>query len=376
MGVDAWGFDEERQQIARSLRWKRFRLSVLHTVASGIVAFLLIFGGAGAVKTYVDSLRWPGWAGVVLFLAWLFALFAAIEIPFGYVAGYALDRDLGLSKQTVFGWLKDRVKSLGLGLAATLVAGSVLIWLLGSTPWWWLVVWVLGVAVSAVLGFLAPVLLVPIFYRMRPIKEEGQRARFQGLADRAGVPVVGVFELQASSKTTRSNAVVMGFGRTRRIVVTDTLLRDFTAEEIDAVLAHELAHQRNLDPARGFVAGSATSLGIVAITAILYMASFPFFAIRGPGDIAGLPLLVVLFSLVSLPFRPLELRWSRQRETRADLRSLQLIQNPAAFASAMVRLHDRNLGVANPRPWEKWLFYSHPTGRERVELARTYPAHS
>ena len=376
MGVDAWGFDEERQQLARNLRSKRFRLGALHSAASGVVAFLLIFGGAAAVRTFVDSLQWPGWAGIIVFLAWLFALFEAIEIPFGYVAGYALDRDVGLSKQSLFGWLKDLVKSLGLGLAATLVAGSVLVWLLGSTPWWWLVVWVLGVAVSAVLGFLAPILLVPIFYRIRPIKEEGQRARFQALADRAGVPIVGVFELLASSKTTRSNAVVMGFGRTRRIVVTDTLLRDFAVEEIDAVLAHELAHQRHLDPARGFVAGSSTSLAIVAITAISYMTSYAFFGIGGPGDIAGLPLLVVLFSLVSLPFRPLELRWSRQRETRADLRSLQLIENPAAFASAMVRLHDRNLGVANPKRWEKWLFYSHPTGRERVELARTFLARS
>jgi STE24 endopeptidase len=373
VGTDAWGFDEDRQRMARRLRSKRLRLQALHTTAWGVIVLLLIIGGAVTMRRFIDSLGWPQWAGVTLFLGWLFALFAATEIPFAYI-GYSLDRGTGLSTQTASGWLKDLVKSLGLGLAATVVAGSVLVWLLASTPWWWLLAWVLGVAVSAVLGFLAPILLVPIFYRMQPIQEDRTRARFQALAARAGVPVVGVFELKASSKTTRSNAVVMGLGRTRRIVVTDTLLHDFAMDEIDAVLAHELAHQRHWDPARGFVAGSLVSLAIVAVTAALYMLLYGSFGILGPGDIAGLPLLVVLFSFVSLPFRPLELRRSRAREMRADLRSLGLIENPAAFASAMVRLHDRNLGVANPTSWEKWLFYSHPTGRERVELARTYVA--
>src|SRR5207249_1961436 len=182
-----------------------------------------------------------------------------------------------------------------------------------------------GVAVIAlILGFLAPVVLVPLFYRFRPLSDPGLRTRFEALAAKAHVPIVGVFELRASAKTRRSNAAVMGFGRTRRVLVTDTLLQAFSPEEIETVLAHELAHQRNRDPIRGFVGGSLVSLTILAAAAWTYASVYPSFGVRSPGDIAGLPLLVALFSLFAIPFRPAELFASRSREGRADRFSLQL----------------------------------------------------
>src|SRR5438034_1313046 len=124
----------------------------------------------------------------------------------------------------------------------------------------------------------------------------------------------------------------MGFGRTRRVLVTDTLLQAFSPEEIETVLAHELAHQRNRDPIRGFVGGSLVSLAILAAAAWTYTAVYPSFGVRSAGDIAGLPLLVTLFSLFAIPFRPAELFASRSREGRADRFSLQLTDDPASFA--------------------------------------------
>src|SRR5437879_3830470 len=273
MGVDAWGFDEERQAVARRLRSKRLRLGAVRTASFGVIAGILVFGGAAACRDLILSLGWPGWASVVTFLAVLFVVFAASEVPFSYVGG--------------FGW----AHALGL-----------------------------------------------------------------------------------STKTRRSNAAVMGFGRTRRIIVTDTLLRDFPIDEVDSVLAHELAHQSYLDPIRGFLVGSLSSLVIVALTAWLYAISHSSFGIVSIADVAGLPLVAVLFSLVALPFRPVALWWSRARWGRADRFSLELTRNPSAFAAAMVRLHDCNLGVAIPSRWEKWLFYSHPSGRERVAFARSFAA--
>lgn len=374
MGVDAWGFDEERQAVARRLRSKRLRLGAVRTASFGVIAGILVFGGAAACRDLILSLGWPGWASVVTFLAVLFGVFAAAEVPFSYVGGFRWEHAIGLSTQTFAGWMKDLGKSLALGLGSTIVVGGVLLWLLATTPWWWLVGWVLGTAVSAVLGFLAPIVFVPLFFRFRPLQDERLRNRFVALAARAHVPVLGVFELQASSKTRRSNAAVMGFGRTRRIIVTDTLLRAFQVDEVDSVLAHELAHQSYLDPIRGFLVGSLSSLVIVAFTAWLYSISHSSFGFASIADVAGLPLVAVLFSLVALPFRPVELWWSRIREARADRFSLELTRNPNAFAAAMVRLHDRNLGVAIPSRWEKWLFYSHPSGRERVAFARSFAA--
>ena len=374
MGVDAWGFDAERQVVARRLRSKRLVLRAAHGAVVGLLASALVAGGAASVRDTVFRLGWPGWASALAFLSILFGVFAAVELPFGYLGGYRWERAFGLSDQRMRSWLKDVAKSLALGLASTLVVGGGLLWLIATTPWWWFIAWILGVAASFGIGFLAPIALVPLFYRLRPIQDESLRNRFASLAARAGVPVIGAFVLEASPKTRRSNAAVMGFGRTRRIVVTDTLLAEFPVEEIDAVLAHELAHQRHLDPLWGLLQGSLASLAIVAVTAWLYDATRASFGIPSAGDIAGLPWLAVLFSLVALPFGPLQLRWSRGRESRADRFALELTRNPAAFAAAMVRLHDRNLGVADPSRWEKWLLYSHPTGRERVESARAFAA--
>ena len=377
MSVDAWGFDVERQATARRLRSLRIRLSAIRSAVGAALTLALVFGGAGALRDWVFSLHVPSWAAPVTFLAALFALVTVVDLPFRYVGGYRWEREFGLSSQPFVGWLKDLAKSFGLGLGATVAAGYVLLWLLSIFPtWWWLAAWTIGLAVSVVLAFLAPIVLVPLFYRFRPLGDSNLRARFESLAAQAKVPIVGVFELRASEKTRRSNAAVMGLGRTRRVVVTDTLLRDFRPEEVETVLAHELAHQKFLDPLRGFVLGSLTSLVILAVAAWIYGILYSSFGIRSIGDMAGLPLLAAVLGLVSLPLRPLELRWSRAREARADRFSLELTHDPVNFATAMAKLHDQNLGVADPKPWEKWLFYSHPPGRERVELARSIRASS
>ena len=358
---------------ARRLRSLRIRLSAIRMAVAAALTLVLVLGGAGALRDRVLSLPVPLWAATVTFLVALFALVMGVDLPFRYIGGYRWERAFDLSAQRFAGWVKDLAKSLGLGLGSTVAAGSVLLWLLAVWPtWWWLAAWALGLAVSVVLAFIAPIILVPMFYRFRPLDDPALRARFESLAARARVPIVGVFELRASEKTRRSNAAVMGLGRTRRVVVTDTLLRDFRPEEVDTVLAHELAHQKFLDPLRGFVLGSVTSLVTLAVAGSLYSILYPAFGIRSVADVAGLPLLAALLGLVALPLRPLELSWSRAREARADRFSLGLTQDAPNFASAMVKLHDHNLGVADPSPWEKWLFYSHPSGRERVELARTF----
>ena len=373
MSVDAWGFDVQRQVTARRLRSLRIRLSAIRMAVAAALTLVLVLGGAGALRDRVLALAFPPWAATVTFLVVLFGLVMAVDLPFRYVGGYRWERAFDLSPQRFSGWMKDLAKSLGLGLGLTVAAGMVLLWLLAAWPtWWWLIAWLLGLAVSVILAFIAPVVLVPMFYRLRPLDDPALRTRFESLAVRAKVPIVGVFELRASEKTRRSNAAVMGLGRTRRVVVTDTLLHDFRPEEVETVLAHELAHQKFLDPLRGFVLGSATSLVTLAVTGLLDSILYSLLGIRSIADMAGLPLLAALLGLVSLPLQPLELSWSRAREARADRFSLGLTQDAPNFASAMVKLHDQNLGVADPGPWEKWLVYSHPSGRERVELARTF----
>ncbi len=372
MGTDPWGFDEDRQVLARKLVTKRRRYSWSHTGVLLVYLFVLLAGLSISLRAWVDSAA-PGWLASTLFLTILYTLVRALGWPYDYTGGYLLDRGFGLSTQSPRSWVKDQAKSYALGLAAVAVAGDVLLWLLATQPtWWWLIAWGLGILVSLVLGFLAPVVFAPLFFRFRPLQDAALRARYEALAARAGVRVIGVFEMGASAKTRRSNAAVIGFGRTRRIVVTDTLLREFSEEETETVLAHELGHQHARDLLTGVLVGAGFSLVMWAVGAWAYAATYPALGVTSLGDMAGLPLLLLWSGLVTTATGPLELWWSRRREARADRFSLEVTRNPAAFAAAMVKLNDQNLGIAHPRAWEKWLLYSHPPGRERVEAARTF----
>lgn len=373
MGTDPWGFDEDRQILARKLVTKRRRYGWSHLGVLLVYLLVLIAGWAVSLRAWIGSLGLPAWAAPTVFVALLYTIGSGLGWPYAYLGGYQLDRGFGLSTQTIRSWAKDQAKSFALGLGAVILAGDVLLWLLATEPvWWWLSAWALGFLVSLVLGFLAPVVIAPLFYRFRPLQDPALRARFAALAAKAGVPVIGVFEMGASAKTTRSNAAVTGFGRTRRIIVTDTMLTSYTPEEVESVLAHELGHQRFHDSLVGLVVGAAVSIVMWGVGAWAYSGTYRLVGASSLGDMAGLPLLLLWSGIVSMALGPLELWWSRRREARADRFSLEIARNPAAFASAMVKLHDSNLGVAHPRPWEKWLLYSHPPGQERVATARGF----
>src|SRR5437660_10539376 len=169
MAIDAWGFDSERQAKAHRLRTLRFRLSIARSAALVALMVVLLIGGSASLRDAVLSLRWPSWTSTILFLVLLFLSFLTVDLPFAYVGGHRWETASGLSSQTLLGWAKDLLKSVGLGLGGSILVGGVLLWLLAVSPaWWWLAAWLLGLLVSGILGFLAPVLLVPLFYRFRP----------------------------------------------------------------------------------------------------------------------------------------------------------------------------------------------------------------
>ena len=376
MATDAWGFDEDRQVLARKLLTKRRRYGWSHAGVLLVYLLVLIGGSAVSLRTWVDALRLPWWAAGAFFITILYTIGSALGWPYAYLGGYKLDRGFGVSTQTVRSWLADEAKSFALGLAAVVLAGDVLLWLLATQPtWWWLAAWALGIVVSVVLGFLSPVLFAPLFFRYRPLQDPALRARFEALAAKAGVSVLGVYEMGASAKTRRSNAFVTGYGRTRRIVITDTMLRAYTPDEVETVLAHELGHQRYHDLSVGVAVGAAISFVMWSVAAWAYAATYPAFGIASLGDMAGLPLLLLWSGLDSTVLGPPALAWSRRREARADAFALEVTRNPAAFASSMVKLNDLNLGVAHLHPWEHWLLASHPSGRQRVEAARAFAQH-
>jgi STE24 endopeptidase len=220
----------------------------------------------------------------------------------------------------------------------------------------------------------APVLVLPLFYSVKPLDRESLRARLMAMAERAGARVLGAYEWGLSEKTKKANAALAGIGATRRILVSDTMLAEYSDEEIEVVLAHELAHHVHGDIWKGIAFESVLILAGFYLAARVLAWLAPVAGLNGVADIAGLPLLVLTAGAVSLVMVPVAHAMSRAFERSADRFALSLTKNPSAFISAMKRLAAQNLAEDDPSKLVQILFYSHPPVRERISAAQTFKA--
>ncbi len=235
--------------------------------------------------------------------------------------------------------------------------------------WWWVAMSVLLWLFALGTTWLAPLLLMPLFYKFKPLDNPELVARLTRLAEQAGARVQGVYVMDMSSRTTTANAMLAGMGGTRRIILGDTLLANFTDDEIETVLAHELAHHVHND----LLLGLAAQAVIIPVGMWLASVSLAWgvvvFGLRGVADLAALPLFAAAMGLFGFVTLPAVNYLSRTRERAADLYALRTTQNAAAFRSVMLKLAGQNLADADPPAWVTFLFYSHPPVAERVKLA-------
>src|SRR5262249_4237599 len=203
----------------------------------------------------------------------------------------------------------------------------------------------------------------PLFYSVKPLDRDSLRARLLALADRAGARVLGAYEWGLAAKTKKANAALTGLGGTRRILVSDTMLADYSDDEIEVVLAHELAHHLHGDTWKGIAFESALVLGGFYLAARALDAFAAFAGLRDAADVAGLPLLILAAGAVSLVMVPVAHAMSRAYERSADRFALDLTRNPGAFVSAMKRLGAQNLPEGHPSRVGRWLVFSHPPAR-------------
>jgi len=368
--VDSLGFNAERQRLARELFSTRFRLGVIRSAAFGVaVLVFLVSGASAALRDWAGA--GPEWTVFAYFSVLYLALWLA-GLPFSVVS-HRMDVRYSLSRQTWRGWAFDDAKSLAMGYGFTLVALEVLYWLLREFPAaWWLIVWLLGLVVSVLASVVGPVLFIRIFYKSNRMENPDLEARIRVLAERAGIRVLGVHILQTSAKSSRSNAALAGAGRTRRIVLTDTLLKTHTPDEVETILAHELAHQKHRDSTVGFGTFVITSFVVLAFLQAVLPWAASVLGLRGIADVAALPVLMLATGSLSLVLEPAERALSRWREARADRTALVLSGKPEAFASAMVKLHDDNLSLARPPRFIEFLVMTHPAAWRRVTAARAF----
>lgn len=368
--------DPERQQQAKEYARIRRRLWLVSTTLSGLYALIWLFTGwAINLREWLVSISSSPWFLVAGFVAVFGGIYALLTLPLDYYSGFVLPHRFGQSNQTFRDWVIDGLKGLAIGAPIGLLLLELLYLALRVTgDLWWL--WAAGgmLVFSVLLSNLAPVLIMPIFNKFVPLGDEHAdlETRLLKLAEQADTRVRGVFKFDMSRRTKSANAALTGIGNTRRIVLGDTLIDEFTDDEIETVLAHELGHHvhNDLPLLIGFGA-LTTTIGLYLASLILNWA-IRFFGFTGPADIAALPALGLILGAYGLVTMPLENAISRWRENMADDYALQSTGKTEAFASAFTRLANQNLGEINPEKWVVFLFYSHPPLGQRIEKANSW----
>ncbi len=363
------GFDVHRQRLAREYKRRRTVLASIRVFVYILISAMLLRGFTFDVKAWASAFG-GGVPQYAFYTLALYFLFWIPVIPIGVLGGFVLERWYKMSVQGLRSWLADAAKSLAIGLGFSILVVEVLYFLLAVAPeFWWFYGWLLTLAVGVVLTWLGPVVLAPLFNRYEPLRDEALAAKLKALADRTGARVVGVFRMLASAKTTRAFGGLAGIGNTRRIILSDTLLNRYTPDEVETVVAHEIGHHVHHDIFRLTVAGALASLaGLLAVDQIL-RAGVPALGLAGIADVAGLPLIALTIAAISTVVGPVLNLLSRRWEVSADRFALQSTGNAEAFTSTMIKIHDQNLGVADPHPLAELLFHDHPSGLRRVEAA-------
>lgn len=366
----------------KSSRYHRLRrrADLTGTATAGVVLLgLAILGGGHRLRELAAAVaQWvPGGfddaMSVVVLTILLILILQVVEFPFAFYQGHLLEHRYGLSTQSTRRWSTDHAKGILLGMVLAVAGTSVVFFALRHWPgaWWWISALVFAVAMIG-LARLAPVVLLPIFYKFKPLDRPSLVERLMTLATRARTDIVGVFEWVLSDHTRKANAALAGMGKTRRILLSDTLLADYSEDEIEVILAHELAHHVHRDLWRGIAMQAVGLFGGFYIADLVLRASADRLALRGLSDPAALPVMLLIGGVWSFLLMPLVNALSRAQERAADRYALTTTQNVDAFVTAMKRLSQQNLAEEYPSPLVRWLFYSHPPIRERIDAARAF----
>jgi STE24 endopeptidase len=370
-------------ELAEAKRYGRRELAcglidkALDLVFLSVAAFLLArpidgwLQGFGLLKNS-DTLR------LAAMFVCVTLLHLAVSFPLSCYSGFLLEHQFQLSNLTFFGWLWRYVKlhAVGLILGTALFTGLYwLIWLTG--PWWWLAAAGAFFLVSVILGQLAPVLFLPLFYKIKRLDAPELAERIARLAEGTGLAIEGVYRIDLSVETKKANAMLAGLGRTRRVLLGDTLLDGFTPDEIAVVFAHEIGHHVHRHLRKLIFTGILSSLAVFWLCdrSIVWFLSAggerPDYAHL---PVWTLPLIVLVLTFLTLLLGPLQNLVSRRFERQSDRYALQRTANPAAFRSAFQKLARLNKDDPDPPRLEVILFHGHPPIGQRLAMAEENPS--
>ena len=359
--------------LAKSYSHQKYTLSIIDTFYS--IALLLIFLGSGFSLCLEDFLKSFGLSNYLLIAVYLLVIslvYYLLNLPLNFYTSFTLEHKFNLSKQRPRAWWMDQLKSGILAYIISLILVLSFYWILGKFNQWWLVISIFWIVFSVVLAKLAPVLIIPLFFKYKKLEDETLRQRIFNLAVKMQVKLMEVFEIDFSKKTLKANAAFTGMGKTKRVLLADTLKDKYTYDEVEVILAHEFAHYRLKHMIKLIAVNSLVTLGLFYLIFKTNVYTLGVFKLNSLVQLSSLPLVFLYFILFGIIMQPLEAYVSRRFEKDADLLALKVTGAKEAFISLMEKLAAQNLADRSPHPLIKFFFFSHPPIDERIKIAKSY----
>ena len=340
----------------------------------GLLILLLATGWSGTLRDLAERGAAQNYSfAVFLYVLLLLLISKVLGTPLEYY-GFRLEHRYNLSNQRLRSWLWDECKGLLVALVMATIVVELLYMLMRYSPQnWWLISWAVFLGLFALLAQLAPVVLFPIFYKFEPLENEELKRRLIVLSERAGTRVRGVYKWHLSEKSKKANAALTGLGATRRIILADTLLDNYSDDEIEAVLAHELGHHVHRHILKSIVVQAGITLfGFWLANEVLHYAVERRDMFQTVSDFADLPLLILVSTVLSFLVMPALNAYSRFNEREADRYCFESVASVVPFITSMNKLAEQNLAEKSPARWVEWLLHSHPAIGRRVAAAEAW----
>jgi STE24 endopeptidase len=353
-------------------------LWIVSTVWGFLVPAVILFTGCSArLRDWAKRIGNYWYFVVVLYFAFFSLTMFVANLPFDFYSDFIRPHDYGLSSQALGKWLQDELISLGIGL----IAGASFLWipyllLKHATKRWWFYTWVASIPILLCISFVEPIWIEPLFNHFGPMQDRALQARILDLAHRAGIEGANVYEVEKSVDTNELNAYVTGIGDTKRIVLWDTIIKQSTPDELLVVMSHEMGHY-----VLGHVWRSLSFASLVLLVGLWLVHRCAGWILRRYaartgvmelGDIASLPLLMLIIGSFIFTFKPALLAYSRHLEHEADRFGLEITHDNHDCATAFAKFTLHDLAFPTPGPLYVLWRSSHPPLAERISFCNNY----
>jgi STE24 endopeptidase len=368
----------DQEKLARSVAYtlENSRFGVLQEIWGGVVLLALLLSGfLPFLEHLTREWQWPFILSGLFFMIIPGLISSFVGLPFDYYHTFVIEQKYGFNKSTLKVWIMDQVKGGIISLILFSLIFSIILWMIRSFPnTWWLWGCLTISGIQLLMGVLYPVLIAPLFNKFEPIRDQDLAAKISRLMEEAGIRLKGLFQMDAGKRSRHTNAYFTGLGRSKRIVLFDTLIEKHPHEEVLAVLAHEIGHYKKKHIWKQFFFfGISTIIAFYVFSLLLdWPLLYRTFGFETSPAYVGLFLLGILGQKMGFFAAPLYSALSRRYERQADRFALDLLQSPSGMISGLKRLGADNLSNLFPHPWYVRFHYSHPPLLERIKALKEF----